>query len=151
MSASQIMHLVNGQTVLPVAELPLNEASGTTASDVTGNGWNGTLTGGASWTTGIKGDAVDLSGTSQYVALPAGVVSSDNSITVAAWVNLDTVTNWMRIFDFGSDTSQLHVPDAAKRRQKASSVSQSKMAEPSSRRRDCGAANRRLASCGRNL
>ena len=41
MSASQIMHLANGQTVLPVAELPLNEASGTTASDVTGNGWNG--------------------------------------------------------------------------------------------------------------
>ena len=55
MSASQIMHLANGQTVLPMAELPLNEASGTTASDVTGNGWNGTLTGGASWTTGIKG------------------------------------------------------------------------------------------------
>ncbi|MDQ0877740.1 hypothetical protein QFZ77_006399 [Paenibacillus sp. V4I3] len=105
MSASQIMHLANGQTVLPMAELPLNEASGTTASDVTGNGWNGTLTGGASWTTGIKGNAVDLSGTSQYVALPAGVVSSAKAITVAAWVNLDTVSNWSRIFDFGLGTN----------------------------------------------
>ena len=102
MSASQVMHLVNGQTVLPVAELPFNETSGTTASDVTGNGWNGTLTGGASWTAGIKGNAVDLSGTSQYVALPAGVVSSANAITVTAWVNLDTISKWARIFDFGS-------------------------------------------------
>ena len=96
------MHLVNGQTVLPVAELPFNETTGTTASDVTGNGWNGTLTGGASLVAGNKGNAVDLSGTSQYVALPAGVVSSANAITVAAWVNLDTISNWARIFDFGS-------------------------------------------------
>ena len=76
LSASQVMHLLNGQTVLPVAELPFNETTGTTASDVTGNGWNGTLTGGASLAAGNKGNAVDLSGTSQYVALPAGVVSS---------------------------------------------------------------------------
>ena len=50
LTASQVMHVMNGQTVLPMAELPFNETSGTTASDVTGNGWNGTLTGGASWT-----------------------------------------------------------------------------------------------------
>ena len=105
LTASQVMHLVNGQTVFPVAELPFNETTGTTASDVSGNGWNGTLTGGASLVAGIKGNAVDLSGTSQYVALPAGVVSSANAITVAAWVNLDTISSWARIFDFGSDTT----------------------------------------------
>ena len=48
---------------------------------------------------------MDLSGTSQYVALPAGVVSSANAITVAAWVNLDTVSSWSRIFDFGRGTN----------------------------------------------
>ena len=105
LSASQVMHLFNGQTVLPVAELPFNETTGTAASDVTGNGWNGTLTGGASLVAGNKGNAVNLSGTSQYVALPAGVVSSAKAITVAAWVNLDTISNWARIFDFGSDSS----------------------------------------------
>ena len=105
LNASQIKHLANGQTVLPAAELSFNETSGTVASDVTGNGWNGTLTGGASWVAGKSGNAVDLSGTNQYVALPSGVVSSANAITVAAWVNLDTVSNWTRIFDFGSGTS----------------------------------------------
>ena len=54
---------------------------------------------------GKIGNAVDLSGTSQYVSLPSGVVSGDDTITVAAWVNLDTVSNWMRIFDFGSGTA----------------------------------------------
>ena len=54
---------------------------------------------------GKSGNAVDLSGTSQYVALPSGVVSGDDKITVAASVNLDTMSNWMRIFDFGSGTN----------------------------------------------
>ena len=54
---------------------------------------------------GKSGNAVDLSGTSQYVALPSGVVSNNDTITIAAWVNLDTVSNWMRIFDFGSGSS----------------------------------------------
>ena len=34
------------------AQLPFNQSSGTTATDATGNGWNGTLVGGASFTTG---------------------------------------------------------------------------------------------------
>ena len=93
-----------GDTVT-MAKLPFDETSGTTAIDTTGNGWNGTLVGGASHVAGKSGNAVDLSGSSQYVALPSGVVSSDDMITVAAWVNLDTASNWTRIFDFGSGTS----------------------------------------------
>ena len=46
-----------------------------------------------------------VSGTNQYVALPSGVVSGDDTITIAAWVNLDSVSNWTRIFDFGSGFS----------------------------------------------
>ena len=135
------MHLANGQTVLPMAELPLNEASGTTASDVTGNGWNGTLTGGASWTTGIKGGR---SGPERVQAsmlhLPAGVVSSANAITVAAWVNLDTVSSWSRIFDFGRGTRQLLLPDAAKRdNRQSSAVGIKNGGGEQSHRRHCGA------------
>ena len=90
---------------MTMANLPFDETSGTIAFDATSNGWNGTLVGGATRVAGKSGNAVDLSGTSQYVALPSGVVSDDDTITVAAWVNLDTVSNWMRIFDFGSGTT----------------------------------------------
>ena len=90
---------------MTMANLPFDETSGTIAFDATSNGWNGTLVGGATRVAGKSGNAVDLSGTSQYVALPTGVVSGDDKITVAAWVNLDTKSNWMRIFDFGSGTN----------------------------------------------
>ncbi len=89
---------------LPIAQLKFDETSGTTAADATGSGWNGTLVA-ALWVAGKSGNAVSLDGTNDYVSLPSGVVSSANTITVAAWVNLNTVSNWMRIFDFGSGTS----------------------------------------------
>ena len=82
-----------------------DQTSGTTAADSSGYGNNGTVINGATWTTGNSGNAVDLDGTNDYSALPAGVVSNANTATLSAWVNLDTVTNWMRIFDFGSGTS----------------------------------------------
>ncbi|WP_372663714.1 LamG-like jellyroll fold domain-containing protein [Cohnella sp.] len=106
LTASEVTHVMEGQTALPIAELPFNETSGTTATDVSGNGWNGTLTGSATWVTGNSGNAVDLNGTNGYVALPAGVVSGADTTTIAAWVNLDTVSNWSRIFDIGSGTSK---------------------------------------------
>ncbi|WP_162259739.1 LamG domain-containing protein, partial [Paenibacillus sp. Soil766] len=84
------------------AQLQFDEPSGTTAIDTTGNGWHSKLVGGATRVSGNSGSAVDLSGTNQYVALPSGVVSNNDTITIAAWVNLDTVSNWTRIFDFGS-------------------------------------------------
>lgn len=90
---------------LPIVQLQFDEASGTTAADATGSGWNGTLVGGSSWAAGKSGNAVDLDGTNNYVTLPAGVVSSADNATIAAWVYLDAVSNWMRIFDFGSGTS----------------------------------------------
>ncbi|KRF42247.1 hypothetical protein ASG93_21370 [Paenibacillus sp. Soil787] len=90
---------------LPLAQLKFNETSGTTAADATGSGWNGTLVNGPLWVVGKSGNAVDLDGTNDYVSLPAGVVTSSTTSTIAAWVNLDAVSNWMRIFDFGSGTA----------------------------------------------
>jgi hypothetical protein len=84
--------------------LKFDENSGTTASDSIGNGWNGTLVNDPLWVAGKSGNAVSLDGSNDYVSLPAGVVSSANTITVAAWVNLNTVSNWARIFDIGSGT-----------------------------------------------
>lgn len=87
------------------AHLKFDESSGTSAADATGNGWTGTLVNGALRTTGVSGNAVDLDGTNDYVRLPNGVVSELTRVTLAAWVRLDSVVNWTRIFDFGSSTS----------------------------------------------
>jgi fibronectin type 3 domain-containing protein len=85
--------------------LKFNETGGVTASDATGNGRNGTLVNGPLWTEGKFGNAVDLDGTNDHVTLPAGVVNGLTNFTIAAWVNLDTVSNWSRIFDFGTGTT----------------------------------------------
>lgn len=96
---------VSGVVLPPfVAHYPFDEGSGTTAGDATGNGRTATLAGGANWTTGRTGGAVNLSGSGAYVALPAGILAGATSFTVAAWVRLDAITNWARLFDFGSGT-----------------------------------------------
>jgi uncharacterized protein len=58
-----------------------------------------------SWGTGKFGGAVSLSGTGQYVSLPAGILASLTDVTIACWVNPAADTNWSRIFDFGTGTT----------------------------------------------
>jgi len=87
------------------AWLKFDEASSTTAADATGNNWTGTLVGGPTRVTGRLNNAVSLSGSTQYVTLPAGVVNSLTTCTITAWVNLNATSNWQRIFDFGTGTN----------------------------------------------
>ncbi|SDS58055.1 glycoside hydrolase family 127 protein [Actinoplanes derwentensis] len=79
-----------------------DEPSGSTAIDATGNGWNGTLVGGATRTAGRSGTAVLLNGVNAYVNLPAGILAGASAFTVATWIRLDTAATWARIFDFGT-------------------------------------------------
>ncbi|HUN32893.1 MAG TPA: beta-L-arabinofuranosidase domain-containing protein [Trebonia sp.] len=58
-----------------------------------------------SWGPGKFGGALTLSGTGQYVELPAGLVASLTDFTVATWVNPAANTEWSRIFDFGTGTT----------------------------------------------
>lgn len=59
------------------------------------------------WGPGKVGNAVSLSGSGQYVALPSGIVSGLNGdFTVSAWVNPAKNSTWSRLFDFGTGTSQ---------------------------------------------
>ena len=76
---------------------PLDEGTGTTAYDVSGNGNVGTLVNGPSWTGGKVGNGALLfnASSSQYVNVSA--TSSLNSsgfagLTVSGWVNFQTVT-----------------------------------------------------------
>jgi hypothetical protein len=87
------------------AYLNFDETRGTTATDVTTNGWTGTLVNGPLWKAGKYNNAVDLDGTNDYVRLPTGVVDGLTDFTVAAWVYLDAVSTWSRVFDFGTGTS----------------------------------------------
>ena len=87
------------------AYLKFDESSGTSAADATGNGWTGTLVNGPTWVAGYSYNAVSLDGSSQFVTLPAGVVSNLNDFTISAWVKQTTSSTWSRIFDFGTGTT----------------------------------------------
>jgi poly(hydroxyalkanoate) depolymerase family esterase len=92
-------------TIALHAYLKFDETSGTAAPDATGNGWNGTLVNGPTWTAGKFANAVDLDGSNDYVTLPTGVVDGLTEVTISTWVYLDSVSNWSRVFDFGNDTN----------------------------------------------
>ncbi|MBW8781514.1 MAG: alginate lyase family protein [Verrucomicrobia bacterium] len=88
-----------------VAHLKFDETAGTTALDSTRNGWTGTLVNGPTWTTGTLANAVSFDGSNDYVSLPAGVVNGLTTCTLTSWVYLNSVTNWTRVFDFGTGTT----------------------------------------------
>ncbi len=54
---------------------------------------------------GEIGNAVKLSGNSEYVDVPDGIVSGLHDFTISAWVNPSANSAWSRVFDFGTGTS----------------------------------------------
>ncbi len=75
----------------PVAFWPLNETSGTTAYDISGNSYNGTYSGG--FTLGQPGlpsggTAVQFNGSSGCINIPEAVTTAKASVTLEGWVNL---------------------------------------------------------------
>ncbi|WP_325638103.1 LamG-like jellyroll fold domain-containing protein [Chitinophaga sp.] len=86
--------------------LKFNETSGTRAIDSWG-ATHGTLAAVATRAAGKEGNALKLNGTANaYATLPTGIVSSLSDFTVSAWVKMDAMANWMRVFDFGNNTTQ---------------------------------------------
>lgn len=73
----------------------LDDNTGTSATDSSTNGNNGTLTNGPTWTTGQIGSAVDFDGTDDYVSIPdSGPLDmyEGKSFTLTGWFNRDTFT-----------------------------------------------------------
>jgi hypothetical protein len=68
--------------------LTFDEGTGTTTKDLSGNGNNGTLVNGPTWTTGKIGGALSFDGVDDWVRPPAFsfLGQSDSSFTVIAWV-----------------------------------------------------------------
>ncbi len=70
-----------------VLRYDLTQTSGTTVTDSSGNGNNGTLSGGGTWT-GEQG--LTLDGTDDHVKLPNNILAGLSSITVSADVYVET-------------------------------------------------------------
>ncbi len=65
----------------------LDEGSGTTIKDDSGNGNNGECIGFPSWSTGVSGSALKFNGLDQYARIPdAPSLDITEEITVAAWI-----------------------------------------------------------------
>jgi hypothetical protein len=77
---------------MPAFALPFNETSGgTTAYDSTTNGRNGTITGGATWTAGVAGNALSFDSVDDQVSVAAPSIPATpfGSFTVCTWVKFD--------------------------------------------------------------
>lgn len=61
-------------------------------------GRHGTLMNGAV----ISNNAVQLSGSNQYVNLPSNLITNFHSVTFEAWFSHSSNGNWTRVFDFGT-------------------------------------------------
>jgi rhamnogalacturonan endolyase len=96
----------------PLAWYQADQTAGPTLTDSSGNANNGTLTGSYSFGTGVIGNALDLTG--GYASLPTGILGATSNFTIAAWIKPTSLSNWMRIFDFGTGTTDYMflTPDA---------------------------------------
>ena len=75
----------------PLANLPLDENTGTTANDISENAFTGTLTNGPTWDQGKFGNAVRFDGSDDYIDLgSSSTFAFSSGITLAGWVKPDT-------------------------------------------------------------
>jgi hypothetical protein len=86
-----------------------DEGAGTSTGDSSDRAKNGTLMNNATWVPGVFGTAVHLDNpitppAVQYVDLADGIISDCGAnLTVAGWLNLDSLTDNARFLDFGND------------------------------------------------
>lgn len=102
---------VTGLSGEPVQGQHLHVHFDDTTSGLAEDDWGGNhalFASGAVRGTGYQGQALQLNGTAASYAFlkDKGPLSELTDFTIATWVNIKSLSNWMRIFDFGSGTSQ---------------------------------------------
>ncbi|MHC4629096.1 MAG: LamG domain-containing protein, partial [Planctomycetota bacterium] len=71
-----------------IAYWSFEEGQGTATADVTGNGNDGTLSGGVEWMPGYKGGAVHFDDAGDRIVVgPIDPTAENNAMTLAAWIN----------------------------------------------------------------
>jgi alpha-L-arabinofuranosidase len=83
-------------TVPDAAHWTFDEGTGTQAGDTAGT-HPATLTGGATWSKGLRGGAMSTDGTSGYADAGAGVVDGTRSFSVSGWVKLARTTGYQTV------------------------------------------------------
>ena len=93
----------------PVAAYAFDEGSGTTVTDLSGNGNNGTLANTTWAATGKYGKALSFNGTSSRVTIPdSASLHLTSGMTLEAWVNPATTTAaWRDVIYKGNDNYYL--------------------------------------------
>src|ERR1043165_7819118 len=78
------------------------EDSSSTVTDVSGRHKDGMVNDASVWTpSGRIGRGLGLKGT-QFVSLPSGILDGVDDFTITSWVRMTTVSDWVRIYDFGN-------------------------------------------------
>jgi hypothetical protein len=89
---------------LDAGNLKSYPGSGTTWTDLSGNGRNATVNGSPTFTNGY----FDITGDSTYISLSnSGLVPRTNDFTYSTWINFDATDNVDTIFENGSWTDTL--------------------------------------------
>ncbi|PYQ11137.1 MAG: hypothetical protein DMF80_22470, partial [Acidobacteria bacterium] len=83
---------LNGGDPSLIAYLKMDEGSGTTATDSSGNNNAGTLLSGATWTAGTSGQAVALDGVAGYVRIAHNAALDAFPLTAAVWFKTSTTS-----------------------------------------------------------
>jgi hypothetical protein len=89
-SVSEASILTGGAGATANLEWNLDEKTGSTTKDISGNNLTGTING-ASWTQGKEGAALRFDGTDDYVTLADNTSLNLTTITLEAWVKFNTV------------------------------------------------------------
>ena len=89
---------------VPVVHYDFDTVDGTVVKDISGNGHDAAFVGGMSvQDDGALGSSAYFNGTDGYVQMPDDVIYGLHNMTISTWVKPDSLGNWARIFDFGSE------------------------------------------------
>ncbi len=111
MSGSRQVRQTNPNNNGLVAYWSMEDASGTKATDFSGQGNTGTLTNGPTWTTSKRGKAISFDGTNDYVSVAwpftTDITSQIQSATVSmcAWFKTTSVSGELGILGVGDSGS----------------------------------------------
>jgi hypothetical protein len=92
--------IIDGSGNPPSFYWPLDEYTGTTVRDTSGNAINGTMTNGPVWVNGKVGQGIDFDDSDDYITFGNGALnptlSGASAITIQAWLRPDTITSAAR-------------------------------------------------------
>ncbi len=85
-----VMGLISDASAELVAHWKLDEGSGTTVVDATGNGNDGTLEGNPQWVAGYFGEALQFAGSPDRVVVPySAQLNPEEALTFSVWANVE--------------------------------------------------------------